>query len=128
MGNDFASGGKHNALVTEHPPWASSHDAQRVLHVAARHLSNRPSVRSYLQKFVEVLNVTFLRLPGRDLCLFEMDVLIVKCLQEQRNRSQCYAEGLLIGKWIIPINVASSSANTEFFFAWVNLPLSLFIC
>lgn len=37
---------------------------------------------SHLQQFVEMCNVTFLRLLLGDLRLFEMDVFVVKCLQE----------------------------------------------
>lgn len=40
---------------------------------------------SYLQQFVEVFDVTFLDLLRGDLRLFEMDVLIVKCLKKERN-------------------------------------------
>lgn len=43
------------------------------------------SCSSHLQQFVEVFDVTFLRLLGGDLRLFEMDVLVVKCLMEDRG-------------------------------------------
>ncbi len=46
-----------------------------------------PSVHSYLQQFVEVFSVTFLQLLSGDLRLFEMDVLVVKCLPEEEDRS-----------------------------------------
>lgn len=48
------------------------------------HVSSR--VHFYLQQFVEVCDMTFLDLLHRDLRLFEMDILIVKCLKEERDR------------------------------------------
>lgn len=42
---------------------------------------------SHLQQFVEVRNVTFLRLLLGDLRLFEMDVFVVKCLQGDERKS-----------------------------------------
>lgn len=47
-----------------------------------------PPLGSYLQQFVEVFDVTFLHLLGRDLRLFEMDVLVVKCLEEAETQTQ----------------------------------------
>lgn len=47
----------------------------------------RRPARSYLQEFVEVFDVTFLRLLGGNLRLFEMDVLVVKCLEEEQEAS-----------------------------------------
>lgn len=41
---------------------------------------------SHLQQFVEVFDVTFLHLLLWDLRLFEMDVLVVKCLEEGKGR------------------------------------------
>lgn len=41
---------------------------------------------SHLQQLVEVFDVTFLHLLLRDLRLFEMDVLVVKCLEEGKGR------------------------------------------
>lgn len=46
-----------------------------------------PSVHSYLQQFVEVFDMTFLDLLRGDLRLFEMDVFVVKCLEEERDTS-----------------------------------------
>lgn len=45
-----------------------------------------PHVHFYLQQFVEVCDVTFLDLLHRDLRLFEMDVLVVKCLEEEEEK------------------------------------------
>lgn len=47
-----------------------------------------PSLSSHLQQFVEVLDVTLLQLLRRDLRLFEMDVFVVKCLREDKDRSR----------------------------------------
>lgn len=54
-------------------------------HRRASASSSRSSCSSHLQQFVEVFDVTFLRLLGGDLRLFEMDVLVVKCLMEDRG-------------------------------------------
>lgn len=67
----------HNELCT----WCQM--SYTLIHVLLR----SPSVHSYLQQFVEVFDVTFLDLLCRDLSLFEMDVLVVKCLKEEKNRS-----------------------------------------
>lgn len=40
---------------------------------------------AHLQQFVEVFNLSFLHFFCRNLCLFEMDVFIVKCLREERG-------------------------------------------
>lgn len=45
------------------------------------------AVSSHLQQFVEVFDVTFLNLLRRDLRLFKMDVFVVKCLEEDKDRS-----------------------------------------
>lgn len=39
----------------------------------------------YLEEFVEMLDVSFLHLLRWNLCLFEMDVLVVKCLRTRRK-------------------------------------------
>lgn len=64
----------HNELCTWCHSWASSSPSCS-------------SCSSHLQQFVEVFDVTFLRLLGWDLRLFEMDVLVVKCLMEDRGWS-----------------------------------------
>lgn len=68
------------------------------LHSALFHSHSCSSVFSlfvcaHLQQFVEVLNVTFLNLLCRDLRLFEMDVLVVKCLKEERDKLLMSAVG-----------------------------------
>lgn len=45
------------------------------------------SVHSYLQQFVKMFDVTFLDLLRGDLRLFEMDVLVVKCLKDEEDGS-----------------------------------------
>ena len=40
----------------------------------------------YLEQFVEVLHTALLHLLDGDLCLFEVDVLVIKCLEEQTER------------------------------------------
>lgn len=40
---------------------------------------------AHLQQFVEVFNMTFLHFFCGNLCLFEMDVFIVKCLREDKG-------------------------------------------
>ena len=55
-----------------------------------------PPAHSYLQQLVEVLDATFLNLLCRDLRLFEMDVLVVKCLrgEEKALRGQVLTPAL----------------------------------
>lgn len=44
-----------------------------------------PAHGAHLQQLVEMLDVRLLRLLAGDLRLFEMDVLVIKCLQEERS-------------------------------------------
>lgn len=75
-----------NFLSLTQSPWARPHDARKGAKCWSPFPSSSPLfICSYLQQFVEVFDVTFLDLLRGDLRLFEMDVLIVKCLKKERN-------------------------------------------
>lgn len=62
-----------------------------------------PLFISHLQQFVEVFDVTFLDLLRRDLRFFEMDVLIVKCLREEKQKLLMSAVGSILSQALFKV-------------------------
>lgn len=66
---------------------------------------------THLQQFVEVFDVTFLDLLRRDLRFFEMDVLVVKCLKEEKQKLLMSAVGSILSQALFKVK---HSVNTYY--------------